>query len=183
MLNKDPISSRYADAFFQLVKERAIVDDAARDMEELGEVISREPQLLQLLVNPDVEVEDKLGVLERLLQGGWSPSTRAFVHVALVFGRPEFLGQMADAFRELVDQDRGIVRAQVRSARALTEPLREQLRSRLERRERRSVVLEEETDPALLGGIQVILDNRIFDASIRTKLSELRQKLKAVRVH
>lgn len=180
---KDPVSARYAAALFELARERGALDQAAADMQALGEVIAGEPKLRQFLVNPDVEVEDKVGVLERLLQGSWSPDTRAFVQVVLGFGRAEFLGEMAGAFAELIDRERGIVRAQVRTARPLAEPLRSALRQRLEARERRTVELSEEIVPELIGGIQVILENRLFDGSIRTELADLRHRLKSVRVH
>ncbi|MBI2094097.1 MAG: F0F1 ATP synthase subunit delta, partial [Candidatus Omnitrophica bacterium] len=57
------------------------------------------------------------------------------------------------------------------------------LRTILERREGKSVELTSEVDPALLGGLQVRLGNRVIDASIRRQLINLRERLEAVRVH
>ncbi|MBI3323667.1 MAG: ATP synthase F1 subunit delta [Candidatus Omnitrophica bacterium] len=183
MINKDPVSSRYVGAFFELAKERGGLDGAARDMRELGRMLDGEPALRRLLANPDVEAEDKLDTLGRLLQEAWSTDTRAFVHVVLAFDRAELLGQMAAAFQELMDQERRIARVRVRSARPLTESLRDQLRSRLEARQRCTIELEEEIDAGLIGGVQVILDHRLFDGSVRTGLSDLRRRLSSVRVH
>jgi len=57
------------------------------------------------------------------------------------------------------------------------------LRAALERREHRQVELREELDPELLGGLQVRLDHRVIDGSVRRQLADLRERLGAVRVH
>ena len=183
MLNKDPISTRYAGALFDLAKREGRLDETARELTHLGECIQQHKELQQFLLNPDVEVENKLGVLDRLPAGAWSKDVRGFVHVVLSMGRAEYLIEMAQAFQELVDADHGLLRVAVHTVHPLSDSLKTKLRQRLAKLEQRRIEMVEETDPALLGGIQVFLGHRVFDGSVRTKLAELRQRLKAVRVH
>jgi len=97
-------------------------------------------------------------------------------------GRAAHLVDIAQAFAELVDEARGIIRARVSSARPLEAPLKSRLKQILEHREHKQVELVEETAPELLGGIQVVLGSRMLDGSVRTQLARLRQRLKTVRV-
>jgi len=71
----------------------------------------------------------------------------------------------------------------VRSARDLPKALLERIKKDVERRERKTVELATEVDPSLIGGMQVRLDHRVIDGSVRRHLDDLRQQLKTVRVH
>ncbi len=181
-MTSDPIADRYAEALFALAKEHRDLDATWRQLQQLGQVIHEHPPLRQLLLNPDVEAVDKLRVVDRVLPGEFSPSAQAFLRLVLDMGRAESLPAIVEAFRDLVDGEQHRVRVLVRTARPLPSSLRTRLKSRLEHLGRRQVELTEETDPALLGGVQILFDRRIIDGSIQTQLAELRQQLKRVRV-
>ena len=180
----DPVPARYASALFELAKHEGRLDEACEELEHVAGLIRDHEELRQLLLNPHVEAADKLSVLDRLGGGAaWSSEVRAFVQMVLALDRAALLLEIADAFGELVDNDRGLIRVLVRTAHPLSSALRRQLTQRLEQLEHRTVELTEETAPELIGGIQVLLDHRILDGSLHGKLAELRQRLKSVRVH
>lgn len=179
----DPVAGRYAEACFELVKSQGRLEEASRDLSRVKGLVSQHLELRQFLVNPGVESADKLSVLDSLMAGEWAEEVRAFIRMVLDMGRAEALGEIAEAFGTLVDEARGIARVRVRTARPLTGALKTALTRRLERLGHKQVEMVEEADPALLGGIQVFIGNRVFDGSLRTKLAELRQRLKGVRVH
>ena len=179
----DPVSARYAEALFDLVRREGHIDEAAAELRDLAQLIAEQDALRQFLLNPDVEVADKLAVLERLMGGLWSKTVRSFVQVVLSMDRAAYLAQMAGAFQELVDDEQRVVRVTVRSACALAQDLRARLIQWVEAQERGTVALTEEVDPRLIGGLQVFLDHRTFDGSVRTQLGSLRRRLKRVRVH
>jgi F-type H+-transporting ATPase subunit delta len=179
----DPVSARYAGAFFELVKQAGRLDDAARELKDLAQLIQAHEDLRKFLVNPGVEVEEKLTLLDRLLASAWSQDLRSFIQVVLSMGRAEYLVEIAEAFGEYVDAERKRLRVTIRSARPLSESLKARLKQALEERERRTIELTEELAPELIGGIQMFMGHRLLDGSLKTKLSELRQRLKSVRVH
>ena len=179
----DPVAVRYASSFFEVVKDEGRLDETASSLKELQGLIQRHEELRQFLVNPGVEVADKTQVLERLLGSAWSRDLKAFVQMVVSLGRAARLVEIVDAFGELVDAERGVLRVRLRTARPLPAPLKTRLKQTLERRERCSVELIEDMVPELLGGLQVLLDDRMLDGSLRTQLDTLRQRLKSVRVH
>ena len=178
----DPVSARYAQALFELVKPAGQMDQALEQLEELARQLRQHAPLRRLLLNPDVEPASLLAVCATAIGGEWQNDVRAFVQVVLSFGRVALLVDMAEAFRRVVDKDRKIARVTVRSARPLTAALRAGLVAALERSEQRSVELVEETASELIGGAQVMVDHRMMDGSLKTRLAELRQRLKSVRV-
>ena len=179
----DPIASRYAQALFESAAADRAVDDTLRDLRFIGTLFHDHPALRQLLLNPDVDPDDKVGVLERAFAGSWSHLLRAFFAMVVSMGRTEFLPQIVEAFQALVDAAQGRLRVMVRAAHPLSEAVLQRLRVRLEHREHKSVELETELAPELLGGVQIYLDHRVIDGSVRRQLTELRERLSAVKVH
>jgi F-type H+-transporting ATPase subunit delta len=179
----DSVADRYASALFELAKREGRIDETARDLEQLARLIQDHEDLRQFLLNPGVEVPDKLAVLDRLFKGAWSQDVRSFVWVVFSMGRGAYLGEIADAFKAYADVEHKRLRVTVKTAHPLPEALKARLKQRLERSEQRTIELTEEVVPELIGGLQVLLDHRILDGSLKTKLAELRHRLKSVRVH
>ena len=178
----DQVAARYAQALFESAKAQHILEQTAEQLALIGETIRREAGLRQLLWNPDVDPEDKVGVLDRILQRSWSELVRAFVRMVVSMGRAERLPKIMDAFGELVDEDQGRLRVTVRSVRAVPEALLQRLRAAIERRERKHVEIAAEIVPELLGGMQVSLGHRVIDGSVQRQLGELRRRLLSVRL-
>jgi F-type H+-transporting ATPase subunit delta len=59
----------------------------------------------------------------------------------------------------------------------LDTPMLEQLRQMLHVISGKEVVLDEKADPALLGGLLVELEGKIYDGSVRTQLETMKQRI------
>jgi F-type H+-transporting ATPase subunit delta len=178
----DPIAARYAQAFFEAAKAENRLAEAAEQLQRIGGMMRDYPELSKLLISPDVEPEKKVDVVAKALHGEWSDLLKAFVHMVVAMGRAAELPGIVDAFQAAVDAYAGRMRVLVRSARPLPEAVLKRLRARLEKTERKQIELSTEVDPALLGGLEIRLDHRIIDGSVRRQLNELRQRLTTVRV-
>lgn len=179
----DPIASRYAQAAFETAKAEQQVDAVLEQLEFLERLLREQPEFATLLWNPDVDPDQKIRLLDRLYGGAWSSLVKALVEMAIGFGRVEYLPDIAHAFRGMVDVDRKRLRVTVRSVHPLSEATLARLQTDLERRERKTIEIQTETAPELIGGVQIVLDHRVIDGSVRRQLSELRQQLKSVRVN
>jgi len=179
----DPVASRYAQALFETAKAQGQVDLTHEQLTLLAQLMSHTPDLSAFLINPDVEPQQKLDVLDRALQKSWSELVRSFLLMVLSFGRSESLAAIIEAFEAAVDEDAGRLRVVVRSAAELPHALLERIKKDVEHRERKTVELSTEVDPSLVGGVQLRLDHRVIDGSVRRHLEDLRQQLKTVRVY
>ena len=178
----DPIASRYAQALFETAQAEGTLDEALEQLEALGALIASHPPLRQLFLNPDVDPDDKVGLLDRVLHSSWSALVRAFVTMVVAMGRAEALPEIAEALRALADEAHQRLRVTVRSAHPVPAPLLARLRAALERREGKTITLKTQLDPALLGGVQVRLDHRVIDGTVRRQLIELRERLTTTKV-
>ena len=82
-----------------------------------------------------------------------------------------------EEFTGLVDEDSGLITAQVVTASPLDEQRRERLRRALCERTGYDVRLEVEVDERLIGGLVAKVGDLVFDGSIRAQLESLRANL------
>jgi F-type H+-transporting ATPase subunit delta len=85
---------------------------------------------------------------------------------------------MAKSFAEKAAKHRGASRITARVATAITKDQTLDLESAISKALGRSVTVDVEVDPALLGGLQIKMGSRLVDASIRTKLNNLTNLMK-----
>ena len=178
----DAVAARYAEALLAAAKAESQRDEALEALQTIARLLTQSADVGRLLRNPDVEVPDKLRIIETALGGAASALVHRFLELLLSLGRAESLPDIIAAYGEAVDADRGLLRATVRSARPLPEAALVRLRAALTAREGRTVELSAEVDPALLGGLQVRLDHRVIDASVRRYVADLKDSLMSVRV-
>ena len=106
-----------------------------------------------------------------------SPLTRSFLALVAQRRRLDILGEILTAYRASVDEAAGRIRARVRSAATLSDTARAALRERLGRRLGKTVLLDTEVDPGLLGGFVAEVGSRVLDMSVAGQLAALRERI------
>ena len=134
------------------------------------------------LLNPQVSPADRRKVLDSALQGKVLPSVRVFCDLLLRKHRLNVITAVAHEFQVIVERKKGLERAVVVSAVALSDAERSRLVSELERVTGKRIVLEAQVDATLLGGAYVRIGDRVIDRSVKTLLSSLAEQLYEVSV-
>ncbi|HZD59588.1 MAG TPA: F0F1 ATP synthase subunit delta, partial [Anaerolineae bacterium] len=80
-------------------------------------------------------------------------------------------------FELLVDEHRRRVIAKVVTAVPLSDELRMKVQSKLTESTGKEVFLETVVDPSIYGGMLIYANGQIIDASVKSRLGDLREKL------
>jgi F-type H+-transporting ATPase subunit delta len=178
MARRDTAARRYAEAAFQVARESDALDRWQADLAVLDETLAV-PELRALIEHPAVAFADKERILRRAVADvGAEPLNLVLLMIRR--GRPGAIPAMRRHFEELLRRQRGIARAEIRSALPLDGQDRAELERTLARLAGREVELSELVDPSLIGGISVRIGDQLYDASIRSRLERLRARLTAV---
>lgn len=94
-------------------------------------------------------------------------------------GRGPLLGEIATGYAALLDGKFNRLRAGVTLAKAPDEGLRRSIQAGLSRALGKEVIASFGTDPQILGGAVVRVGERVYDGSIRRRLTRLRRQLLA----
>lgn len=173
-----PVARRYAKALYGLARDAGRLDPVVDELGRFAALLEREGKLRDILTRPWVKAATKRALLVTVADRlPVSPLTRNFLALVAQRRRLGLLPEILRAFRALVDENAGRVRTRVRSAVALSESERAALRERLGRRLGKTVVLDTEVDPTLLGGFVAEVGSQVLDASVAGQLRALRETL------
>jgi F-type H+-transporting ATPase subunit delta len=162
----------YAQALLQNV-----TDSLVNQLGAVRQGLRSNPQVMHMLGDPTVEFRDKARRVTELLPAGASQDVQKFVQYLLSENALDDLDQV---IAELAHMARGGPRATeavVTSALPLTEQEQADLRQKLARETGGDLDLTFVVDPELIGGLVVRVGDRVVDASIATRLRQLRESI------
>ena len=168
------LARRYAKAILGLQP----LDRIANDLRSLAAAMTASEELATLLANPAIRRGDRKKVVDALLDRvDAQPNTRNLIHLLLDGERLPALPSIARELDAMIEAKAGRVSADVVSARPLDSQQIQQITAALERISGKRVDMRRREDPALLGGVVAKVGDVVYDGSLRTQLSNLRDEL------
>jgi F-type H+-transporting ATPase subunit delta len=167
------IARPYAEAAFRIARERQALpvwSDALGNLAQLSE----NPQAAALIGNPNVpalQVEDVFRAV-----AGDDAEIGKFVRLLSANGRLACLASIAEQFEVMKQSEEGVKEGVVHSAFPLDDAQLNDLRQVLEKRFGR-LLLTVAVDPALIGGVKVVVGDQVLDTSVSGKLASMRAAL------
>ncbi len=172
---RDPAAKRYAQAAFELARDRNELEAWEPAMRSLGEATASD-EAIAFLDDRRVPGEAKLGFLTQVT-GELPVLTSNLVKLLERKRRLPLLPQIAESFQSMLDEHNGIAHAQVLTAVALGEDEQRALTSRLSEITGKQVLVEIHEAPEILGGLVARIGDRLIDGSAKTKLLALKRQL------
>jgi len=161
---------RLANAGNELAKWSAMIGALAR--------VSEDKRVRVAIADPALSDAQVAGVFISILAGRLDGQAENFVRVLAENKRLELLPEIHLQFEVLKNEREGVVEAQVYSAFELTEAQVADLAQRLEKRTGRKVRTKVEVDRDLIGGVKVVIGDKVIDGSARGQLAALENALK-----
>ena len=172
------VSRRYAKALIELAQQEGRVDEVGDEIAGMAAQFESSLELRNLMFSPGIVKEVKRGILmEMIRRGEMSDLSSRFLQLLLDKDRTRYIEAISVSYREFADELNNRIRAEIRSAFALSTEDEEALRTRLSVATGKNVILEIETDSSLLGGISARLGSSTWDGSVRNHLETLRERL------
>lgn len=180
---REPVARRYAQALFKASEARDLLDTLAGDLRGLDALLRDHPRLRHFLISPQIGEKAKRELIANLFADRAHPLVVELLYLLMEKKRLPLLGQIIEGYRDLLEEHREIVRAEVTTATPVPSELEERLVRALERRIGKTVLLEKRIDASILGGMMVRIGDQILDRSIRHAFEAIRERLMEVPVY
>lgn len=176
------VAARYASALFELARDERDIDGVAASLDQFDALLKESADLRRFVRSPVFSGEEQASAIGALLEkasiGGLGAN---FIRLAASNRRLFALPDMIRAFRGLVRDSKGIVRAEVTVAERPSDAVVEEIKASLRDVARAEIDLDLRIDPSLIGGLVVKIGSRMVDASLRTKLNGIRLAMREAR--
>jgi F-type H+-transporting ATPase subunit delta len=168
-------AKRYSQAVFEMALERNELDKWNTDLQFL-DALSRNVEFVSVMENPKYSFENKAKLLESQIKG-ISKLAANLVYLITSKGQFSLLSGICSEYRLLLDNFKGIEKAEVTTAIQLEEKEISKLAEQLGIMSGKKVILSLNIDPQIIGGIIMRIGGKIIDGSTRGQLLALRNEL------
>jgi F-type H+-transporting ATPase subunit delta len=173
------VLGRYARAYAEVaVTYKLNPEKTVAEFQQMADVVNSSRELRNVLQNPAVSREQKLKLLDSIIQHiGATKMLRNFLAVLIDHRRVGNIGDVLDQFKRELDRRMGIADAKVSSVRELSAAEKKSLEQKLAAITGKVVRATYSQDPSLLGGVLVRVGSTIYDGSVHGRLQRMRQEL------
>jgi F-type H+-transporting ATPase subunit delta len=174
-VNESTLAKRYATALADLAEEQNILDVVGNDLQLLNELFKNDPPLHTTLTSPATEQNRQQQILDIIQEkAAFSTLSSNFLNVLIRKRRMPLITMIIGAFNRILETRSGRIAVQVRTPMELTESHFSNLTEALNKVTNKTVDLDVQLEPELLGGMVVRIGSVMMDYSVRSQLSSLK---------
>jgi F-type H+-transporting ATPase subunit delta len=178
---RHPVAQAYARALMEVGFARGEAELYGDQLDALTEAVESEASFKVFLESPKIRRGDKKEALERALQGKVSDPVLNLVRILIDRNRQALIEDIAQAYREQIDEVAGRVNVTITSAVELSAEVTDALKAAIEKKLNKEVVSTELVDAGLLSGVTIQIGDLVVDGSLRTQLRKVRQEVSLTR--
>jgi F-type H+-transporting ATPase subunit delta len=173
------VGERYAQALFDLADETGALEAVRADLKSLRAAWGESADLRRLATSPLMAAEDQQkGLVAIADKAKFNGVTRNFLGLLAQNGRARDLTGVIAGFDVLYARKTGVVAAEVVTAQALTAAQLKSIQTALRTALGKDPELSTRVDASILGGLMVMVGSKLFDASLKTRLDQMKFALK-----
>jgi len=166
------IARPYAEAVFKLAREGNSLPAWSDALANLDNVVA-DTRVQACLSDPKVRTQQLEGLVLGVVGDKLSGDARNFVQVLVQNGRLDVMALIRAHFENLKREHEGVLEAKIISALPVSDDQVKQLVAALETKYQRKVTAQVETDVSLIGGVKIIIGDKVIDATVRGKLDAM----------
>jgi F-type H+-transporting ATPase subunit delta len=172
-----PVAQRiYANALFEAAKEEGRLERVREDLEGFRQAVDEIPELRAVIENPELDTRQRADALRAVLEDA-DELVRNFLLLVTEKGRAHELDEIVEEFETLVAREEGILDVELTTAVELSDDDARRILERIESVSAQKLRASRKVDPSLIGGFVLQAGSHRVDASVRSRLENLRRQL------
>ena len=181
MAELSTIARPYAEALFRVVMQDTRPDAVGQwsSLVSAMSAVAADPDMARVMADPRVTGDQIYGVFVGALGGELDMQAQNFVRTLIDNDRLAVMPEIGTQFAQLVDAKQGSAEARITSAFAMSAGDVAELVRALEKKFAIKLKPTVDVDPELIGGVRVVVGDRVLDTSVRSRLDAMKAALTA----
>lgn len=176
-MNYSKIAVRYAKALFLTASEKNILDELSKDMRLVQNGLQISPELKEVFSSPIIKPSLKKSIFTEVFKKHINDQSLAFFILVIKNGREAFIGDICRNFDDLFRKEKNILEAKLITASVINKKTVEKIKTMLAEANKAEINMINNVDDNLVGGFILKLDEKQLDASVATKLKQMKKSL------
>jgi F-type H+-transporting ATPase subunit delta len=182
MSGSSGLSGRYAKALYELARDSKAIPSIAKDFDSFKKLLQDNNTLKAMIQSPAVSKANKETLILKILKKAKAHKlTLNFCGTLAKNGRLILINEIIDVFLSEISRINGEVKAEVTSSFALDKSQQDEVKSAISKATGvKKIVLSNNVDESLIGGLIVKIGSKMIDNSIKTKLNRLEIAMRGI---
>ncbi len=170
------LASRYAKSLLDLAVEQNQLEPTLNDIELLNAICQQSRDFTNMLRSPIIKANNKLSIIEAVIGDKVGKLAKAFIMLMVNKGREGYMPEIVAAFISQYKVMKNIKTVKLTTAMAVTDVVKDAIRKKViaSLPEGTQIELKEVVNPEIIGGFVLQMDDKLFDASIRRDLNDVK---------
>ena len=166
------VARPYAEAVFKLAAEANALAAWSDALANIDGVVA-DTRVQACISDPKVSARQLEGLVLGVVGDKLTGEARNFVQVLVQNNRLDLLPLIRAHYEALKREKEGVLEAKIISALQMNDVQVKQLVAQLEAKYQRKVTAQVETDASLIGGVKIVVGDKVIDATVRGKLDAM----------
>ncbi|WP_434303530.1 F0F1 ATP synthase subunit delta [Clostridium botulinum] len=171
------LDRRYALALYEIAEQNNKVDEYLKDLKDVVNVITNNEDILNVLKHPEISTSRKKDIFTEIFKDKVDDEILSFLLVLIDKDRILYLKEKLKEMEKIYLEKNNMILANVKTVIPLLKEEKEELIKKLENRYNKTIILEEELDKNILGGVYVRVGDDVLDGTLSTKLKDIKKMM------
>lgn len=169
------LDKRYALAIYEVAEEKDKVEEYLEELTEVIKVIDENLELIEIMKHPDLSTSRKKQIFENIFKGKLDEDILSFLLILIDKKRILDMDGILEELKVIHLERIKTLAANVKTVIPLTKEERDTLISNLQKKYNKTIILNEEIDKSIIGGVFVRVGNDIIDGTIKNKYETMKK--------
>jgi F-type H+-transporting ATPase subunit delta len=168
------LDRRYALALYEIAEEKGRVEQYLEELKDVFNIMKDE-DFTKLIKHPQVSTSSKKKLFNDIFKNKVDEDILSFLLVLIEKGRILQLENKIKEFQKIYLERNNTVIARVKTVIPLEITQKNGLVDKLQKKYNKNIVLEEELDKDIIGGVYIQINGKVIDDTVKSKLDEMKK--------
>ena len=174
----DTSANRYSLALYELAAESNLLSQVEENSTALLNLIFNNKDFANLIKDPTISSDILINVINKISESfNLENLFRNFLSFLITKRRFFYLEKILTNFSEICSKKRGVIKAEIKSAKELTQDEIRKITDELSNNFKSKIKLNYLHDQSLIGGLVVQVGSTMIDTSIKNKLQQIENRM------
>jgi F-type H+-transporting ATPase subunit delta len=169
------LDRRYALALYKIAEEKGKVEQYLDELRKIVALINEDKDFIELIKHPQVSTSSKKKIFTDVFKDRIDEDLLSFLLVLIEKGRILQLEGKLKQMEKIYLEKNKTAMAKVKTVISLKDDEKKNLVAKLEKLYDKKILLEEEIDASIIGGVYIQVDNEVIDGTIKSKIDEMKK--------